>query len=402
MRNRTRVVLLIVGLVLGVVVALLGAIGLLVTGVVSAGAAPSLVAAVVGAPVAAAVSIAAGLAAVAVGVLGLRGQRGGAGAAAVVVGAPSGGLRITAVIVALLVAALIPGGIIPVAGYSFVLVVAGLVVVGLVLLTVRRPVIGVVGIALVVGVVVLAALRLPLTTFTPRVLEALAPRLGELAVSFAHLVAAGALAAWALGEPAVRGRFAAGVLRHRRVITIAAALCALPYLFCRLTWLTPWPLFAPRGALAPDILMVGLLLGGAMLAAGLLTLALCLPWADRFPQWMGGVGGRPVPVGLAVIAASFVAVMFTVGGVDLVRVVSSSGGALAGGVWELMLVLPFWLWGPLLGFATWGYAMHRGRPEERPRVPRAIGDHGLSDTLRARATAELDAIEEREVHGRGR
>ena len=388
--------LLIVGLVLGAVVALLGAIGLLVPGILPTGASPSLVATVVGAPMAAAVSIAAGLAAVAVGVLGLRGQRGsGAGD---VVGAAPGGLRIAAVIVALLVAALIPGGIIPVAGYSFVLVMAGLVVGGLVLLTVRRPVIGVVGIALVVGVVVLAALRLPLTTFAPRVVDALAPRLGELAVSFAHLVAAGALAAWAIGEPAVRGRFAAGVRRHRRAVTVAAALCALPYVFCRLTWLTPWPLFAPTGALAPDILMVGLLLGGAMLAAGLLTLALCLPWADRFPQWMGGVGGRPVPVGLAVVAASFVAVMFTVGGVDLVRIAMTSGGALAVGVLELLLVLPFWLWGPLLGLATWGYAMHRGRPEERSAVPRAIGDRGLSDTLRARATAELDAIEELEVH----
>ncbi|WP_146116785.1 hypothetical protein [Microbacterium sp. MYb64] len=394
MRNRTRVVLLIVGLALGAGVALLGAIGLLVPGILPTGAAPSLVATVVGAPMAAAVSIAAGLAAMAVGVLGLRGQRGSGG----VVGAAPGGLRIAAVIVALLVAALIPGGIIPVAGYSFVLVVAGLVGGGLVLLTVRRPVIGVVGIALVVGVVVLAALRLPLTTFAPRVLDALAPRLGELAVSFAHLVAAGALVAWAIGEPAVRGRFAAGVRRHRRAITVAAALCALPYVFCRLTWLTPWPLFAPTGALAPDILMVGLLLGGAMLAAGLLTLALCLPWADRFPQWMGGVGGRPVPVGLVVVAASFVAVMFTVGGVDLVRIATTSGGALAVGVLELLLVLPFWLWGPLLGLATWGYAMHRGRPEERSAVPRAIGDRGLSDTLRARATAELDAIEELEVH----
>jgi len=396
-------VLLIVALALGAVVALLGAIGILVPGVVPSGAAPSLVATAVGAPVAAAVSIAAGLAAVAVGVLGLRGVRGGAaGVARGVVGAAPGGLRIVAVLVALLVAALIPGGIIPVAGYSFVLVVAGLVVGGLVLLTVRRPVRGLVGIALVVGVVVLAALRLPLATFAPRVLEALAPRLGELAVSMAHLVAAGALAAWAIGEPAVRGRFAAGVLRHRRAITIAAALCALPYVFCRLTWLTPWPLFAPRGALAPDILMVGLLLGGAMLAAGLLTLGLCLPWADRFPQWMAGVGGRPVPAGLAVVAASFVAVMFTVGGVDLVRVATMSSGALAVGAFEMILVLPFWLWGPLLGFATWGYAMHRGRPEERPAVPRAIGDRGLSDSLRARATAELDAIEEREVHRSGR
>ncbi|MFD6700125.1 MULTISPECIES: hypothetical protein [unclassified Microbacterium] len=401
MRNRTRVVLLILGIALGAAVAVLGAVELLFAGSVPTGVSPSLVAAVVGAPAAAVVSVGAGLAAVAVGALGLRAHRVDASASAVgVPGAPPAALRIAAVVVALLVAALIPGGIIPVAGYSFVLVVAGLVAAGLTLLTVRRPLIGATGILLVIGTLGFAALRLPLGTFAPRVLEALAPRFGELTVSFTHLVAAGALAAWAIGEPAVRGRFAAGVLRHRRAITVAAALCALPYAFCRLTWLTPWPLFAPPAALRPDVLMVGLLLGGAMLAAGLLTLALCLPWADRFPRWLAGVGGRPVPVGLAVIAASVVAVMFTVGGVDLVRVVTT-GGALAVGVVELLLVLPFWLWGPLLGLATWGYAMHRGRTEERPAVPRAIGDRGLSDALRARATAELDAIEEREMH-RGR
>jgi len=395
MRNRTRVVLLILAVVLGGAVAVLGAVGLLFPDVVPTGTAPSLVAAVTGGAMAAAVSITAGLAAAAVGVLGLRAHR--AGARRGVDGVPPAGMRIAAVVAALLVAALIPGGIIPVAGYSFVLVVAGLVVAGLVLLTVRRPLIGAAAIVLVAGVVTVAAWRLPLTTFVPRVLEALAPRFGELTVSFAHLVAAGVLAAWALGEPAVRGRFAAGVLRHRRAITVAAALCALPYTVCRLTWLTPWPLFAPTTELPPDALMVGLLLGGAMLSAGLLTLALCLPWADRFPRWLAGVGGRPVPAGLPVIAASSVAVMFAVGGVDLVRVVTAEG-ALAVGVVELMLVLPFWLWGPLLGFATWAYAMHRGRAAEPAAAPRAIGDRGLPDSLRARATAELDAIEEREVH----
>ena len=25
----------------------------------------------------------------------------------------------------------------------------------------------------------------------------------------------------------------------------------------------------------------------------------------------------------------------------------------------MWLVLPFWLWGPLLALATWGYAVHR-------------------------------------------
>src|SRR5690606_34329438 len=111
-----------------------------------------------------------------------------------------------------------------------------------------------------------------------------------------------------------RGAFARWVLRHRRAITIAAACCALPYTLARLTWLTPWPLLAP-GELdittTPMVLLTGLSLGAAMLAGGVLTLGLILPWGRRFPRWMAGIGGRPVPIALAVVPASVVSALFT-------------------------------------------------------------------------------------------
>lgn len=43
------------------------------------------------------------------------------------------------------------------------------------------------------------------------------------------------------------------VLAHRVGLTVAAALCALPYALVRLTWLTPWPLLAPGELLTADI-----------------------------------------------------------------------------------------------------------------------------------------------------
>jgi hypothetical protein len=143
--------------------------------------------------------------------------------------------------------------------------------------------------------------------------------------------------------------FADAVLRHRRAITIIAAACALPYALSRMTWLTPWPLFggsAEMFAADPSVRVLGLALGAGMLAGGVLTLGLILPWGERFPRFLAGVGGRAVPPALAIIPASLVSVLFTAAGI------------------------PFWLWGPLLGFATWAYALTRA---DAARLPTPSG-----------------------------
>ncbi|TFV81649.1 hypothetical protein E4V99_11750 [Microbacterium sp. dk485] len=159
------------------------------------------------------------------------------------------------------------------------------------------------------------------------------------------------------------GPLARAVLRRRVPLTIAAAACALPYVFSRLSWLTPWPLLGSPASFPADeragVLVMGLALGTAMALGGILTLGLILPWGERFPRWMGLLGGAPIPVPLAVTPALVVAALFTFGGVGLA--VDSLGGIapLGEASWTIALVLPFWLWGPLLGLATWGYALHR-------------------------------------------
>jgi hypothetical protein len=185
----------------------------------------------------------------------------------------------------------------------------------------------------------------------------------DLARSVSPLLLLGFSGVWVLTgamllqrTPGAPGRF---VLTHRVAITIAAACCALPYVIARLSWLTPWPLAGDPGDYADDMVTMatGLILGAGMLTGGVLTLGLILPWGSRFPIWFGPVGGRPVPVALAVVPASVVAILFTTAGIDSLLLAGSDGSGFA--VLVTALVFPFWLWGPLLALATWGYALHR-------------------------------------------
>ena len=156
---------------------------------------------------------------------------------------------------------------------------------------------------------------------------------------------------------------ARAVLRHRVPITVAAAACSLPYVIARLSWLTPWPLFGSPGQSPVDlqqtVLVTGLALGAAMVVGGLLTLGLILPWGERFPRWMGPLAGRPVRPSFAVVPAAIVAALFTFSGIGLAIEGLMGAGPLGEYNWTMGLVLPFWLWWPLLALAAWGYQLHQ-------------------------------------------
>jgi len=322
---------------------------------------PGLAGRMLPAAVCAAIGVAAGLAGASVGLLGHGEVRASESSGA----RASGTLGAAAVIVAVVMIFLTPGGLIPVAGYTF----AAVVIIGVcalaVLLVRRHPVWGLALIAALAGLVAWVIARMRgaelASSFWASFIEVLP---GALLAAL-HLLAAVALIARTAAQADGRGGAPARwVLRHRRAITIAAACCALPYTLARISWLTPWPLLAPEGldlAATPMVLLTGLSLGAAMLVGGLLTLGLILPWGRRFPRWMAVIGGRPVPPALAVVPASVVAALFTAGGIDLVLSVSDGGigDGTAAQVLELVFVFPFWLWGPLLALATWGYAMTR-------------------------------------------
>jgi hypothetical protein len=259
---------------------------------------------------------------------------------------------------------------IPVAGYSFAFLVPIGAAVALVAFAVRRPVVGVPVLAVAAILLVLGQvtgiLRLP--DFYVGFVGAMADDAVRFWSCLALVLLAGVSGLWAVREFGRRaGRAGAFVERHRVAFAVAAAACALPYVIARASWLTPWPLFG-GGAEAfseePLARTIGLMLGAAMFAGGVLTLGLAMPWGTTFPRWVPGVGGRPVPVPLAVVPAAIVAALFTAGGIQLLGLALNSpvsGNGLPS--WAMAVVLPFWAWGPLLALATWGYARHRAASE---------------------------------------
>lgn len=258
-----------------------------------------------------------------------------------------------------LLAVTMPGGVIAAAGYTF----AMMVIVGtpalIILIVLRRPLVGLLLAAVVGGALAYAAIGLGAGPLVPQILGSYGMILPQAGLALAHVAAAAGLLIWTIADPSSRrSRFARDVLRHRRAITIVAAACALPYAFARASWLTPWPLFggsAEMFAADPSVRALGLALGAAMLTGGVLTLGLILPWGERFPRAFAGLGGRSVPPGLAIVPASLVSVLFTAAGVQFAL---EGVGTVENSVYVL-LMFPFWLWGPLLGLATWAYSMHR-------------------------------------------
>jgi hypothetical protein len=271
-------------------------------------------------------------------------------------------VRTAGLVAGLLLAVAMPGGVIAAAGYTFAMTVIVGVLALIILTLLRRPLLGLTLAAVVVGALAYAIVSLEAGPLVPQILGSYGTVLPQASLAIAHVAAASGLLIWMIGDsPNRRIGFAVSVLRHRCAITILAAACALPYAFARATWLTPWPLFGGSSemfAADPSVRVLGLALGAGMLAGGVLTLGLILPWGERFPRFLAGLGGRSVPPGLAIIPASVVSVLFTAAGIQF----ALEGAGLVEDTLYLLLMFPFWLWGPLLGLATWAYAMNRATP----------------------------------------
>lgn len=169
------------------------------------------------------------------------------------------------------------------------------------------------------------------------------------------------------GRPGASWTRPESAARWGRWVTIAAALCALPYGLQRLTWLTPWPTVVEPSELAanPEIRLHGLLLGLASIGGCILTFGLIQRWGEVWPHWIPRLGGRPVPPPMAIIPGALLAAAITVSGISLTL---HMDGDLIG-----LGFLPLPIWGPLLGAATLAYYYRRrppcrqcGRIEDKP------------------------------------
>jgi hypothetical protein len=168
----------------------------------------------------------------------------------------------------------------------------------------------------------------------------------------------------ACGRRAVASRWTtpAAAARWGRWAAYVAAAVPLSYAVTRLAWLAGIPLGVPQAFVdemwSSGAVWAGAGLGGFAVVGSVLTLGLVQRWGERFPRWMVGLAGRRVPIKLATIPASFVAL----------AVASASAGFLASGrALGLMgegsvTILPMTLWpvwSVALAAATYAYHLRR-------------------------------------------
>jgi hypothetical protein len=150
-------------------------------------------------------------------------------------------------------------------------------------------------------------------------------------------------------------------------VTVAAAAIPAVYAIIRFAWAAGIPLGISSDFLRQmqgnGMVYAGLGLASMAFAGTLLTLGLIQRWGSVFPRWVPLLGGRRVPILLAVIPASFVAVVVVPAGSELIRLALSGA---TGGIpfdwtnWGTIAPAALWIvWGPLLGAATLAYYLKR-------------------------------------------
>lgn len=202
----------------------------------------------------------------------------------------------------------------------------------------------------------------------------------SMAGGIAWAVAARSYAAWTAQRCDTCGRPRADVddSRARRGGTVAVAIAFVVPLFYAATRYA-WALGIPLGV-SDEFLREGGTSGmwaaGAALSTlavlgAILTLGLVARWGEVFPRWLPFIGGRPVPVMLAVAPALIVAALVTSAGLMFVRVVVRDGlerfGAENWGALAPELVWP--IWGVALAVAALAYKRRREGAVSRCTCP---------------------------------
>jgi hypothetical protein len=159
--------------------------------------------------------------------------------------------------------------------------------------------------------------------------------------------------------------------RWGRWATYVAVIIPVLYAVTRWAWALGFPLGISEEFLREGQ-EVGLWWAGAALATlavggAILTLGLVQHWGEVFPRWIPLLGGKRVPIPLAVFPASLVAVLVTTSGLMFVRLTLTGrlGAILGKGVlsaqnWAALAPELLWpLWGAALGAATLAYYYRR-------------------------------------------
>ncbi len=151
--------------------------------------------------------------------------------------------------------------------------------------------------------------------------------------------------------------------RWGRIAVYVAMVAPVFYALTRYAWALGFPLgmsqeHLRRGQVS-GAWISGLFLATFGLVGASLMLGLVQRWGEVFPRWMIGLAGRRVPIALAIVPASFVAVLLIVGGITIW---SSLGGMsarmVAAGLERGQIILEIIsVVGPTLLFPVWGVAL---------------------------------------------
>lgn len=167
----------------------------------------------------------------------------------------------------------------------------------------------------------------------------------------------------------------AGVSRRMRLTAFAVVLAVLPSSLWRL------PAAFDHGIGIGERLYV-VFLSVLSEAFAFTAFGLIARWGEVFPRWVPFVGGRRVPMMVAVVPATIGAAFLTFLWTVLTSVTQVMGTTIRGeelpsnfpgsaggweGVWFHICYTPLVLWGPLLAVLTIAYCKRR-RAAERPSV----------------------------------
>ncbi len=162
----------------------------------------------------------------------------------------------------------------------------------------------------------------------------------------------------------------ANAARWGRIAVYGALVVPAFYAVTRYAWALGIPLGMSveywRAGQERGTWISGLSLATFGLVGAVLTLGLTRRWGEVFPRWMIGLAGRRVPIALAVVPASIVAVMLMVGGIGIWSGMSQMSDAAAATGQDLGIVvgptLLFPFWSLTLVVATLGYYYRRRSP----------------------------------------
>jgi len=161
--------------------------------------------------------------------------------------------------------------------------------------------------------------------------------------------------------------------RWGRIAVVVAMAAPVVYALTRYAWALGLPLGLSQEALRigqeNGDWISGLSLATFGLVGAALQLGLVQRWGEVFPRWMVGLAGRRVPIALAVVPASIVAVLLMVGGIAIWSSYARMAEAAVGSGQDIRVVvgptLLFPVWAVSLAVATLAYAYRRRGPCSR-------------------------------------